>query len=263
MKYKIIFFDLDGTLLTDNKTILDENKKEIKRVNELEIETVICTGRQINAVQYFKDMAGTGRFVICTNGAEIYDYKENKIVYSSLINNEVVKQLHKIADEEECLIKIDTLNERYINKMKYSQVGEIELTQSIESLLINEKILQISIGNNNRDKLDKIVEKIKQIDEVKVENYFYFKDEIWIINIVNKEVSKGNGIRKLCQYLNIDTKEVVAFGDDINDISMLNAVGYGIAMGNSNDKLKKIAKKITTYNEENGIAKELQKLIKE
>ena len=79
--YKIVFFDLDETLLTDEKTVLEENKKAIVDINKLGVQTVICSGRQANAVKMFKEMAGTGRYVICTNGTEIYDYEENREIY--------------------------------------------------------------------------------------------------------------------------------------------------------------------------------------
>lgn len=255
--YKIVFFDLDGTLLTDEKTVLEENKREIKRVNKLGVETVICTGRQANAVQCYKEMAGTGRFVICTNGAEIYDYREEKVIYKSVIKKQTVLELCNIAEKTNYLLKIDTLNARYINNMEYSQVGEIEINQTIKELLDDNEILQVSIGSTNRKELDNLVHQIQRLSDVKVENYFYFKNNMWILNIVNKEVSKGNAVKLLCDYLSITSNNAIAFGDDINDISMLTSVGYGIAMENAIDKLKNIARKIIGNNNEESIAKEL------
>lgn len=55
--YKLVFFDLDGTLLTDNKEILKENIEEIKRLEKCGVKTVLCSGRQVNAVKYYKNLA--------------------------------------------------------------------------------------------------------------------------------------------------------------------------------------------------------------
>ena len=86
---------------------------------------------------------------------------------------------------------------------------------------------------------------------------------MWFINIINKKASKGNAISKLCKHLKIDLSEVIAFGDDLNDISMMNTVGYGIAMENAGEEIKKIAKEIIGTNTEPSIAKTLNRIIEE
>ena len=92
-------------------------------------------------------------------------------------------------------------------------------------------------------------------------NNVQVKGKLWIINIVNSEVSKGNAVKNLCNLLNVDIKDTIAFGDDINDLSMLQTVGYGIAMGNANRHLKKIAQSVISDNNTPGIASILRKLI--
>ena len=79
--YKLVFFDLDGTLLNDKKEILEENIKEIKRLEQMGTKTVLCSGRQINAIKYYKTLAHTSQFIISTNGAEIYDCNTDTELY--------------------------------------------------------------------------------------------------------------------------------------------------------------------------------------
>ena len=73
------------------------------------------------------------------------------------------------------------------------------------------------------------------------------------MNVINSNASKGNAINGLCKYLKIEVNDVIAMGDDLNDISMMQAVGMGVAMGNAIDKLKEVATFVTKPNYENGI----------
>lgn len=261
--YRMVFFDLDETLLTDEKIVLEENKKAIEDAKKLGVHTVICSGRQANAVKMFKDMARTGRYVICTNGTEIYDYEENREIYTCEIDKECVLELYNFAMQEDLLIKIDTPSIRYVNKLRFARHEEKELKIGIEELLAK-KILQISIGAQNEEKLKKASDIVKQHANIKIENDFILQgknEKIRIINIINKDASKGNGILKLCEYLNIDVEKTIGFGDDLNDISMIGTVGYGVAMGNARDEIKEIAKEVTLSNNEPGIAKVLREKI--
>ena len=240
--YKIIFFDLDGTLLDDNKEILEENKNAIKLARENGIEVAICSGRQKEFVKIYKEMGETGKYIICANGAEIYDCDNNDEIFSCETEKQLCVDLYNLAEEKGYLIRIDTPYARYINNSKYLRIGEIGL--------------QISIVAKEND-INCILESLKKWPYVKVENKFqvnYFGEELYVINIVNHSVSKGNAISGLCKYLKIDLKEAVAFGDDLNDISMMKTVGLGIAMENALPEVKGLAKKIIGDNNKPSIA---------
>ncbi len=124
-------------------------------------------------------------------------------------------------------------------------------------------MLQFSVGSTDSKNIDEVIDMLD--DSMKVENRFisgYLPVEHEIINIINKSVSKGNGILGLCKYLKIKPEEAMAFGDDLNDISMMKSV-YGVAMGNAFDEVKVLAKEITKTNEEPGIAEILNRIIEE
>ena len=78
-----------------------------------------------------------------------------------------------------------------------------------------------------------------------------------LINIINKNTSKGNAINGLCKYLKLNINDVIACGDDLNDISMIQTVGLGVAMGNAVPIVKEYAKEVTKTNIENGVAEVL------
>ena len=263
--YKLIFFDLDGTLLNDKKEILKENITEFKRLKEIGIHTVLCSGRQINSLKHYQHLAYSSQFIIATNGSEIYDTKNNKELFLNIISKENFQFLITIAQKLNLVLKIDTPNNRYTSNIKYSSIDEIEFKNDIDQLANKENILQISLGHPNKSLIDTVSSEVAKNSNLKIANIFQFNKEknenkIWFINIVNSTVSKGNAVKELCKILKIDKENTMAFGDDLNDISMLNSVGYGIAMGNSISSIKEIAKKVISDNNSPGIATILKRI---
>lgn len=263
--YKIIFFDLDGTLLNDDKKVLEENKKAIEIAKQNGIEVVICSGRQKEFVKAYKEEASSGKYIICANGAEIYDCENKDEIFSCELDKNLCFELYNIANEKDYLIRIDTPYARYINKKEYLRFGEIELTEDINRLIVENKIIQISIVAKEEE-INNIDNFMKNKPFAKIENRFkvkYFNEDLVVINIVNSSVSKGNAISGLCRYLKINIEDSVAFGDDLNDMSMFKTVGTPIAMENAIPVVKEIAKKVIGHNNRPSIAECIYEMIKE
>lgn len=258
--YKAVFLDLDGTLLDEEKNISKENKDAIKYARSKGAYVCICTGRQIDIANGFKEEAGADRYLIFSNGAGIYDCEENQILYTSLVPKEIGYKLHNYVIQKGVFIRVDTKYGRYINDEKYKVNTEVVFKEEEAQYFYNEnEVLQISIGSESEEIIDSISEeiKIKMGNLVKIENRYSLNlngHTVWLINVINKSTSKGNAINGLCKYLKMDVNDVIACGDDLNDISMMKTVGLGIAMGNALDVVKNEAKEITKTNVENGVA---------
>lgn len=266
---KIVFFDLDGTLLTDSKEVLEENKDAIRRAKEIGIEIAICTGRQSNAAKEFKEKADTGKYMICMNGAEIIDTESGEELFASAIDEDVAKALYNYAKDNNLVMKIDTRFARYITKFDYALNQEYEFTEDENRFFNENKVLQISFGAKTENEINDFIENvINKIPGVKVYNKYFnvlpsLDKALWYINVVNSSVSKGNAINGLCRYLKVNLDDVVCFGDDLNDLSMIQMVGHGIAMGNALDIIKENAKEVIGTNETPAIARVLDRFIKE
>lgn len=261
--FKIVFFDLDGTLLNSDKQVLDENKNAIKNALNNGIEVCICTGRQKGAARYYQEMAGAGRYVISNNGAEIYDTKSNEQLFNCPLEKDFALKMYKFVLENKLLARVDTKYGRYVNDMKYAILEDMPMEEDYEKFFYENDILQLNIGSKDSKIIDKVVDNLDR--NVKVENRFItslIPEKFDMINLVNTSVSKGNAILGLCKYLKIQPEEAMAFGDDLNDISMMNSV-YGVAMGNGNDQLKNLAKEVTKTNDEPGIAEILNRIVEE
>lgn len=204
--------------------------------------------------------------MISTNGSAIYDLENNEEIFACGVDKNLTYDLYNIAENNNFLIRIDTKYARYVNDMKYALKNDIKLDEKFDKFLEDNNILQISIGTKEEKEIDEIIESLKDKPFVKVENKYcvttkYFS--IWIINIINSSVSKGNAISGLCKYLKIDLKDAIAFGDDLNDISMMKTVGLGVAMENAMPQVKEFAKVVIGDNNKPSIAEFIDKVIEE
>ena len=160
-------------------------------------------------------------------------------------------------------IRLDTPYGRYISKPEYSLSLDIVFEkEEANTIILDNDILQISFVSKTEEKRTDLINFINEniSQTIKIEDIFKTgkNREFFAINIVNKNVSKGNAINGLCKFLKIDPKNVIAIGNGINDISMIKLVGLGVAMENGEPEAKSAAKEITTTNIENGVAKILK-----
>lgn len=257
--YKAIFLDLDGTLLDDDKNISEENKKAIDLAENMGVSVCLCSGRQKEFVKKIKEKAGiNSQYLISSNGCEIYDFKNKEVLFTSNLENSLSKNLYEYCEEKGYLIRIDTVYGRYINNMKYEYSGELELSESIDKFLNENNVIQITVCAKTEKEIDDVIDYIEALEEnIKIENRYKTGNSdwsLWAINIINRNASKGNAIYGLCKYLKINIEDVIAMGDDLNDISMIKEAGLGVAMGNALPEVKQIADEITKTNNENGVA---------
>lgn len=262
---KVVFCDLDGTLLTTKKEILDENIEAIKRTRESGIEVYICSGRHINDVRPYREKAGAGKYTISINGTEISDEETQDVLFDCALDEDFCIKAYEYALENKLFFRIDTKYARYINIERYIIKREIIFDEPDYKKFFREnKVLQMTLGSRNSEDINKVENLYKDDPRIRIANRFMsgmLPDSVDMIEFINPSASKGNAIIGLCKFLRIDPKDAVAFGDDNNDISMLEAVGRGIAMGNALNSVKEVANEVIENNNEAGIAKVLNEIV--
>ena len=250
LKYKLICSDLDKTLLVDNK-IPDFNLEAIQRARDLGVKFVISTGRDIEIILHLLKQLNTenseNEYTICCSGAKIYENKNKKIIYINYLDNEMVKEAFEFGKKfSEIYIIFDTSDGVYIYndeilKKERDDYGynykNMEKMEDIKGL----KIIRVVYTCKNKDYLNKI---LKEIKEVKIfdNKVDYYLTQNQFLEFNNLSVSKGEALKWLCSYLNIDIKETIAIGDSYNDESMLKEAGLGACVKSANDDIKKISK---------------------
>ena len=182
------------------------------------------------------------------------------------------KKLMELAEENDIYYHFYDMNTFYTKKatkyaLKYYEAyGEGLKKQQIDlrilehpiELLNTEKpnIYKFIFIDEDRDKLLEFREKLKDIGDINISSSWYNN-----IEVMSDGVSKGNALKHLCKKLNIDKSEVVAIGDNENDISMFEMAGLSVAMENGDEIIRKYANIITDTNDENGVANAIEKYV--
>lgn len=156
---------------------------------------------------------------------------------------------------------------RVVNKVKHPD-QEQKLEESIEHFVYSNDVVQCTIADNDFDKIKNLIPRIEKVKNVEIKNRhkslldIKFKDDKTVYcDIANINSNKGIAVKKLLEILGIKKEETIAIGDDNNDLSMFEQVGYKVAMGNAIDIVKENADEITLSNDEDGVAVYLEKLL--
>lgn len=271
MAVKIILLDLDGTLLDNNKQISPANRAALERAVREGIHVVPSTGRFYDGMpQVVRDLPFV-RYVITVNGAQIYDAVEKKVLHSAEISPEAALSVY------ECLDQLPVIYDSFIDGWGYMDSGMYaEIDTYISDPRVNRMVKELrkpveSLKDYVRSKACP-VQKIQMFFESMEQ-----KQPAWdmlirkfpqmavtssITNNVelnDQHANKGEALQFLCEYLGVDIRDTISFGDGSNDLSMIRAAGIGVAMENASESLKAEADYITASNEDDGVAKALKK----
>lgn len=272
MKYKMIAVDMDGTLLKDNKEVSDVNKEAIRKACELGVKVVVCTGRIFTSAKAYAKIVGSMAPIIASNGAYIREKDKDEVVYEKTLELENLLQAVKIAKELGFFPHIYTTNTIYTEKLVYSSKNYatwneslaekdrviIEIVEDLVEMIQENRhsFIKAVVMGDDLDKLNEFRNRIKE--EVKVSIMSSVKNNL---EITAFGTSKGDGVRRLADFYGIKQEEVICIGDNENDISMIEYAGLGVAMDNSSEEIKKIANFVTDTNENDGVAKVIEKFI--
>ncbi len=262
---KVIFSDIDRTLAIEG-VISKKNIENIKKYVSKGNLFVLASGRTIPYTINISKKVFASKYVICNNGAAIYDYENDKIISIEKIPFNLVKKVFDIAKKYDTRILLETVNNVYVNKKKHEH--EIIIKDITEYFCNENLICQITVSNKNKEIIKKIIEEVNKIDGLKILNRcrilyddsYKVNGNVWI-NITRPYVSKGKAVLNLLKYLNIDLKDSVRIGDDLNDISMFFGEGANVAVENAMPDLKIKANFITKSCNDDGVAYVIDKVM--
>lgn len=273
--YKIVFIDIDGTLVNDEKQIPKENIETIKKLKTKGIEVVLASGRPYHSIEKYSNIAGAMPYIIGSNGGVVVNYKEDKLLYNANIDKPLALEILKFVKVNNLFTAITLSGNLVLENEMYSLTkenrDELIVVNSLEEYLknTNESIIKFSIMSDNKEDLqiarEKLINKfnitITNVDTFVIPNkYRKAGKNPYIMDVMKEYVNKGEAIKKLCKYLNINTQEAIIFGDGLNDIEMFELDAYKVAMKNAKDKIKEMADFVTISNNEAGVAYKLNKI---
>ena len=246
---KIIVLDLDGTILNSDRKISNITKKYLKELKNKGYIIVIVTGRIYASALKATEGAEFANYVISDTGACVYDRSSSKPIFSSFIDRSVATKMFDYFNDNCRYIDFCDKNTiyKYSNEAEYSDI--VETSKDKKYILDNcNNISHITISMSKNELVVSVYEDIKKrfndLEVIIMQDSF--ADRKWI-EITAKSVSKYESIRKLVNYLNYKNEDVIAFGDGLNDMEMLEKCGYGVALVNALSEVKDKAKDVTKF----------------
>ena len=255
MDRKILFLDLDGTLLNSSREVSPGNRAALEQALSLGHKVVINTGRPLHSAIIQNDRLGfhqDGCYVVSFNGGMIYDAYREKLVYSHCLPLDTAKAILTLCNSRN--IHVQTYDREYCGRI----LMHYRVLPSFETGLQQDPPKVLAVSEEDRPALERLRQELLQRFE-DVDCFFSSKQ---LLEIVPKGVHKGSALERLCRLLDIPVANSVAAGDEENDITMLRAAGVGCAMRNAVEAVKEAADYVTVHNnDEDGIAEIVEKFL--
>lgn len=257
---ELIAFDLDGTLLNENRELSEYNIRTIKKLIKKGIKIVIATGRPYAGFSRFLAQLGTlgkDNYSITNTGSIIREnIDEGNIKFNAMDLNDYLFIKNLTANHNNLQVAFYTDEYLYIdepcpNEAFIHDKNILRMDSKNVGSYKNEPICRINVMGPE-DLLDNFQKENLNTLEKK---YSTMRNEIFSYEILNRNSSKGKGLEFLSRYLNIDRNQIMAFGDNVNDLEMIEYAGVSVAMGNGKDVLKSKAGYIAKANSEDGVAR--------
>lgn len=269
---KLIASDLDGTMFEKGNVIPETNLKAINDINNSNINFTICTGKTYSLFKNICQDIGT-EYGIFGNGNQIINLKTGEEIYRKLLKNEDVLFCINTAKKLNLHVHLYTNKEVITEKLLYMDLRNFELTKNDKNIDLEFKIvtdIQEYIEKENPEILKLVISAEKDLASLKnefaknknlqvnlIRKVDKYRDEIIgkeyeYLDIMPAGINKEQALEVLENYLKIDKSEVLAIGDNLNDLEMIKDSGVGIAVANAYDEVKEVANYTTTTTAQNG-----------
>jgi Cof subfamily protein (haloacid dehalogenase superfamily) len=276
MSYKMICIDLDGTLLNSCKKITATTLEILRRAGELGVRVVITTGRKYKEASYFADLIGLNAPLITANGAYIRERDHSQVISCSPLGGERVLKLYELCNRYRVAYCFHTSEREYFGNSlarllhvafwRYNLKPERMLVQKQflltsnqwSGLLVTEKerLLKCVVHCFSPAKLSRLRQDLLATNELEVASSGTAN-----LELTRKGVTKGEGVAILARHFGLQRREIIAIGDNENDLPMIEYAGLGVAMGNAVARVKEKADAVTATNEADGVARVVRKYV--
>lgn len=262
----LIALDLDGTLLKDDKTISEESKKVLKQAEAEGHVVMIATGRSYRTSEHYYQELKLKTPIVNFNGAFVHHPQDAKWgSYHEPLHLETVQKIVESCFQYNFYnIVAEVLDHIYIHyhdqklldifRLGNPQITEGDLRKFLKQ---NPTSLLIHTDDQNMEKLSQFLEE-EHGDDIEHRSW---GNPFPVIEINKKGINKAVGVKRVADYYEIPRERIIAFGDEDNDLEMLEYAKYGVAMGNAIDEAKEVARDVTLTNEEDGVAHYLKKTL--
>ena len=278
---RIVALDLDGTLLDSEKRLSEVNRDALARAAEKGVEIVPTTGRFFGMMPPAVRDLPFVRYAITINGAQVYDRETDTAIVRDEIPLDMALGVMEVLDRYDVIYDCYrqnwgwmtaalqekaadyATNEHYLGMVREFRKPVPELKAHLRETAANGDVQKIMLFAANRersaaiDRLRGLSDEIAaRFPEIKVTASTWNNLELNI-----RTAHKGNALRRFAEHLGLTLENCMAFGDGMNDFTMVEAAGLGIAMANAEPEVKRVAKDMVPSNDEDGVARGIEKWI--
>ena len=255
--------DLDGTLLNSDHVVTGRNCAALRELSKEGVVVVLVSGRMHQSILPISNQIGLENPIISYNGGLVKHAKTEKVLHHTPIAATTAMDLVDYCDERNLHLNFCLDDKLYIRK-KNSWSQLYESRTGVRANAIG-NLRQLTGGEPTKMQ---VLDAPEKVEHLLIDFQRDFGDRLYItrtqieyIEFMNPQVSKGPALKALAIQTGISMNLVVAFGDGYNDMSMMAAAGFSIAMGNSVDELKECANYITGSNDDDGVAQAVERLL--
>jgi hypothetical protein len=273
---RLIVTDLDGTFLNTYHELNEENVRAVKAAQQNGIVVCAVTARNFDSARFVVIPSGFDPLMVTNNGASIVDIREESYKYTNFIDPKSVRAIIEAAVEAEASVDVYTKDFSVI----YNKTARVPRGNHAELWL--EKPEEFRQHLYRYDDLDEMIERIGNCAEnitlhgkdygelpgwlfrriVEQGEFYLTSSHFMCIDIMAYGSTKWQGVQRLAGYLGVNRENVMALGDNSNDIGMIRWAGVGVAVGNAPDAVKRAADIVAAANTDNGFANVVYDLIK-
>ena len=262
MSLKIAFSDIDGTLLNKDREVSELTKIEVKRITAQNIPFILISSRMPSAMRHIQaDLQIEGLPLICFNGGLVL--VDEKIIHSCAIPVEIVGVVADLNTGNELHVSLYNNDDWYVEEMDYWANRETNTTkvkptvkpilEVIKDWTKHQKGAHKIMCMGDKEAIDRMEKALK---ERFGEELHLYRSKDTYLEIANKRISKLTGIKTLLahKYPTLSLENSIAFGDNYNDVEMLEAVHLGVAVANAKEAVLAVADVVVDTNKNDGVA---------
>ena len=260
---RMVALDLDGTLLNSNHVVTDRNCMALRELSKEGVTVVLVSGRMHQSILPISNQIGLENPIISYNGGMVKHAKTGKVFHHTPIAATTAMDLVDYCDQRNLHLNF-CLDDRLYIRMENSWSELYESRTGVCATAIGD-LRQLTGGEPTKMQ---VLDTPEKVEHLLVDFQRDFGDRLYItrtqieyIEFMNPRVSKGPALKALATQSGIPMNLVVAFGDGYNDLSMMTAAGFSVAMGNSINELKECANYVTESNDNDGVAQAVEQLL--
>ena len=268
-KYKLIAFDMDGTLLDSQKCIGGRTIQAIDRAIDADKQVAISTGRCLAEMRDYLEPLARVRWFVCSSGAIVYDMQKREKLCSNLMPPQLVAQCLELTKVERPMIHILT-DESIVQRNQQENMSEYgmgvykplydRVTTKVDDIYAffassPFAVAKLNLYHRSKQSRQRTRERLAGVDVELADS------ESTSLECSAKGVSKASGVRALCRVLGVNMEEVVAVGDADNDLALLKVAGLSVAMGNASDRVKSECDITVADNDSDGCAEAIERFL--